>query len=125
VIVPHQSTHYYAPGQDRPSHHPTFADDVANALLEHFGERVHLEAVVGGDPWSIRETVLYLRRLGWTIEAQRGVPGHTLTGWSRPEGWLRPDALYREYRRIILRGQRRRRKVMPNQLRLVKGGAGG
>lgn len=124
-MLTRQSQHWYAPGQDRPAHHPDFLDRVAAALLEHLGECVHLEAVVGGDPWSIHETVKYLRRLGWTIEAQRGVPGYTLTGWSRPEGWLRPDALYREYRRIILRGQRRRRKVLPNQLRLVKEGADG
>lgn len=107
----------YLPGEDRPAHDPAYVDRVADALLAHLGKRVHLESVVGGDPWSVHEAVECLRRLGWQIEGERGVAGYVCLGWRRPRRWLRLDSVYKDHQRAILLGPRRRRiAVMPGQL---------
>lgn len=87
--VVRQSHSWYPPGVDSPRTDPTYAKRIMDALREHQGESVHLEAVVGGDAWTIYEIIMKLRRLGWVIEGQRGVAGYTYVDQVPPEGWLR------------------------------------
>jgi hypothetical protein len=96
--VNRRSTPYYAPGEENPRHDVTFVEGVAEQLLQHRGEFVHMEAVVGGDPWVIHEAVQCLRRVGWHIDSQDGKrPGYRFIGWQRPKRWLHLDSVYREY----------------------------
>lgn len=96
--VVRQSHSWYAPGDpDNPRLDPDYINDVGNTLIPRLGERTHLEAIVGGDPWSVHEAVECLRRLGFVIDGARGSKGYMLTGWRRPERWLRLDSVYRSY----------------------------
>jgi hypothetical protein len=71
-------------------HNPVqFAKDIMDVLLANKGQRVHIEEAVGGDPWTINEVVLKLRRIGWVIDGEKGVPGYTLVDILPPPPWLR------------------------------------
>ena len=92
-----QSHSYYPPGVDSPRHDPAYIEKVADVLLENRGRRIHIEPLIGGDPWVLAEAVKCLRRLGWDIRAVKGSPGYTFVTWRRPERWLRLDSVYRDY----------------------------
>jgi len=108
-----QSTPYYAPGAASPRHDPTYVEKVADALLAQRGQRVHLEAVVGGDPWCVHEAVECLRRLGWDIRGTRGSPGYVFVKWLRPPRWTRLDSVYREHTAAIVLCPKRVRHMAP------------
>ena len=96
--VVRQSHSWYAPGDpNNPRNDPHYIDAVGNALIPRIGERTHLEAIVGGDGWAVHEAVECLRRLGFVIDGTRGCKGYMLTGWTRPERWVRLDGVYRAY----------------------------
>jgi hypothetical protein len=109
-----QSHHWYAPGNpDNPRHDPTYIERVAECLLEHRGECVHLEPLVGGDPWTLNESVNCLRRLGWEIDGDRGKVGYVFVKWQRPQRWTRLDSVYREHIGSIVKRPKRHRCIAP------------
>lgn len=111
--VVRQSHQWYAPGVSSPRRDPTYIERVAECLLSHRGERVHLEPIVGGDPWVTREAVECLRRLGWDIEGQKGSAGYLFVKWMRPQRWTRLDTVYRDHIGAIILRPKRPRKVEP------------
>jgi hypothetical protein len=119
--VARQSHSWYAQGNpDNPRNDPTYVERVAEVLLDHRGERVHLEPIVGGDPWVANEAVNCLRRLGWEILGEKGVAGYIFIGWKRPQRWTRLDGVYHEYiGAIVMRPKRHRRvSVLAGQMGL-------
>ena len=115
-----QSHPYYVAGAANPRHNPTYVERVAAVLLEHWGEAVHLEAVVGGDPWVLHEAVELLRDCGFHVLSERGRPGYTLVGWTQPRKWLRRvEACRRHVAALALRPPRRGVPPPPDQLRIV------
>lgn len=109
-----QSQSWYAQGDpNNPRNDPTYVEKVAEILLDHRGERVHIEAVLGGDCWALNEAVNCLRRLGWEIHGERGCPGYLFVKWTRPQRWLRLDTVYRDYQAPIILRPKRPRKVEP------------
>ena len=97
-MLARQSHSWYAPGDpNNPRNDPDYINDVGNLILPRFAERIHLEEMVGGDPWGVHEAVECLRRLGLVIDGERGRKGYVLTGWKRPQRWTRMDGIYRAY----------------------------
>jgi len=97
--VVRQSHSWYAPGDpDNPRNNPDYINEVGNGIIPlHLAERVHLEELIGGDPWSVHEAVECMRRLGFVIDGKQGSKGYMLTGWKRPQRWTRLDGIYRSY----------------------------
>lgn len=75
--------------QETPDYDPStdtgFIEEVAELLMRNFGQRVAVGATLGVDVWVVGAAVKELRRRGFVIAAQKGVPGYTLLGWRRPE----------------------------------------
>jgi hypothetical protein len=68
-----------------PRHDPEFIGKVASLLLENYGHPVRIGRHLHADVWVVREAVEELRRSwGFTVNATKGVPGYTLSGWQRP-----------------------------------------
>jgi hypothetical protein len=103
------------PGQaSGPSPDPTtYVERVAEALQSRRGERVHLEAVVGGDPWILHESVSILREFGWVIIGERGKAGYTYLRWTRPRRWQRIERVCREHVAAVAVYPRRRSRLTP------------
>ena len=79
-----------------PSPDPTtYAELVAEELSSRKGERVHLQAIIGGDAWVIHDAVEMLRELGWVITGERGKAGYTYERWERPRRWQRIERICR------------------------------
>ena len=109
-----QSHSYYVQGNaDNPRNDPTYIERVAECLLEHRGERIHLEPLVGGDPWALNESVNCLRRLGWDIEGDKGKAGYLFVKWTRPQRWTRLDSVYREHVGAIITRPKHSRHAAP------------
>jgi hypothetical protein len=114
-----QSHSYYPAGVDNPRHDPTYVEKVADVLLLNRGKRVHIEPIVGGDPWVISEAVNCLRRLGWDIRAERGRPGFVFVRWVRPVPWLRLESVRRDHLgAIVLKPKRIRHGATDDQMEL-------
>jgi|SRR5665647_1210010 len=96
--VVRQSHSWWAPGDpDNPRTDLDYIDDAGNLLLENFRERVSIQRVIGGDPWTAHEAVECVRRLGLLVDGERDGGGYTCTGFKRPARWLRLDGIYRAY----------------------------
>ena len=111
--VVRQSHSYYPPGVDNPRQDPTYIERVADVLLDHRGELVHIEPIVGGDPWTVNESINCLRRLGWEIHGERGCPGYLFVRWTRPQRWTRLDSVYREHIGAVILRPKRHRELVP------------
>jgi hypothetical protein len=80
----------------------TWVESVARVLLEHRGQRVHIEEHLGGDPWVVHDAVELLREFGWVVKGKRGVTGYTLIGWKRPQRWVRAERVLWQHLGAIL-----------------------
>jgi len=98
-VLARQSHSWYAPGDpDNPRFDRSYINRVARCLLEHVGERVNVQSVIGGDPWVVHESVEYLRWEGHDIEGVRGGSGYKLiANWTRPELWTRREPIVADY----------------------------
>ena len=113
--VARQSQSWYARGDaNNPRHDPTYAKHIMDVLRANQGVAVHLEPIVGGNPWSVNAVVNALRRIGWDIAGERGVAGYTLVDMEPPEGWLRLVE-------SIRKDEQKPRRFTPRVVELVEG----
>jgi len=114
--VVRQSQSWYPRGDaNNPRHDQTYAKRIMDVLRANQGVAVHLEPIVGGNPWSVNAVINALRRIGWTIDGERGVVGYTLVDMEPPEGWLRLVESIREDER------KSSRRCTPRAVALIEG----
>lgn len=116
---------YLAPDGYDIRHDPEAANKIAALLLDgyvrHPGRPVLLGRALGSkDVWAIRWHVECLRRLGWVIEARKGIPGYTLVGFRAPKPWTHLDRVQRDVYAEMTAGSRQTAESpLPGQLELV------
>lgn len=100
-------------GIDEPQPY-TYVERVAEVLQSNRGKRVHLQGIIGGDPWTLHEAVEVLREFGWVIIGERGKAGYMYVRWQRPRRWQRIERVCRSHVAAVVvypPRQRRRRQV--------------
>jgi len=117
---------YLAPEGYEIRHDPEAVNRVAALLLDgyvrHPGQPVLLGRILGTkDVWAIRWHVECLRRLGWVIEAQKGIPGYALVGFRAPKPWTHRDKVQRDAYLDLTHGGKGQQAdpPLPGQLELV------
>jgi hypothetical protein len=91
TLYTRQSHYWYPQGAPNPRCDPTFLNRIADLLISNYRERVHIESLLGGDPWVIHDRIEKLRQTyGFVVVGNRGIAGYTLTDWAEPR--REPDA---------------------------------
>jgi hypothetical protein len=117
TVAARQSQSWYP--QDAAAESPriqynTYVERVADVLETNRGRRVHLEAVLGGDPWIVHEAVEILRSFGWVILGEQGRAGYMYVRWERPRRWTRIEQVCRDHIAAVVMYLPKRRYYEPS-----------